>query len=99
MVVDGVRRVGIGTEPTTSDVGTGRVRSAAGSLASSGRRVVGSFTALGKVPHEVANIFKTKPATRTIGGDGASVTSVVGVARVAGEGFSAGGVLGRSRDC
>jgi len=92
VVIDGVRRIGIGTQPDY--VRLGAAAAVGNGLSLFGQSVTGSFSALGKVPGEVANIFKPKPATRTIGGSGASVTSVVGVARVAGEGFAAAGVSG-----
>ena len=92
VVVNGVRRIGIGTAPAAIRVGPA---GAVGySLGTFGQGVVGSFSALGKVPGEVSNIFKAKPPARTVGDGGAAVTSIVGVARVAGEGFSSTGFSG-----
>jgi len=92
VVVNGVHRVGIGTEPTFDRLGA--VGAVGYSFRTFGAGVVGSFGALGKVPTEIGNIFKSKPPARTVGGGGASVTSIVGVARVAGEGFSSAGLSG-----
>jgi membrane-associated protease RseP (regulator of RpoE activity) len=92
VVVAGVHRVGIGTEPAFDRLGP--VAAVGYSLRTFGSGVTGSFGALGKVPAEIGNIFKSKPPARTVGDSGASVTSIVGVARVAGEGFSSAGLSG-----
>ena len=92
VVVDGVRRVGIQTEPDLVRVGP--VAAVRYSFSTFGQNVTGTFGALGKIPTAVGNIFSSHPPKRTVGDQGASVTSVVGVARIAGEGFSSGGVSG-----
>ncbi|HEY8728029.1 MAG TPA: site-2 protease family protein [Acidothermaceae bacterium] len=92
VVIDGVRRVGIGTEPDFVRVGP--VAGVGYAFSAFGQNVTGTFGALGKVPHAISNIFSTHPPKRTVGDSGASVTSVVGVARIAGEGFASGGVGG-----
>jgi membrane-associated protease RseP (regulator of RpoE activity) len=96
VTVNGKPRVGIllGDAASVSYDRVGFAGAVTGTFRTFGQTFTGSFAALGKVPAEVENIFRNKPPARTIGDGGASVTSVVGVARIAGEGFSIGGVSG-----
>ncbi|MDQ1463922.1 MAG: hypothetical protein QOC73_863 [Actinomycetota bacterium] len=86
----------LGIAPQEQFVRVGPVAAAGTAASQFGKIFTGSFGALGKIPHEIGNIFKSKTPARTINDQGASVTSVVGVARIAGEGFSSGGVSGGS---
>jgi membrane-associated protease RseP (regulator of RpoE activity) len=87
-------RLGIG--PREQFVRVGPLAAAGTAADQFGKIFTGSFGALGKIPHEIGNIFKSKTPARTINDQGASVTSVVGVARIAGEGFSSDGISGGS---
>jgi membrane-associated protease RseP (regulator of RpoE activity) len=92
VVVNGVHRIGVGTQPYYTKLGAPAALGFA--VSSFGTVVTGSFHAMGKVPAEIGNVFSSHPAKRDVAGSGASVTSVVGVARVVGEGFSSTGVSG-----
>jgi membrane-associated protease RseP (regulator of RpoE activity) len=98
VIVDGKAKVGLGLndakDATYSKVGfSGAVT---GSFRMFGTLFVDSFKALGVVPHEIAQIISHPSAKReaTTGSSGGQVTSVFGVARFAGEAFSADGVSG-----
>jgi membrane-associated protease RseP (regulator of RpoE activity) len=66
----------------------------AGALSMFGQTITGSFAALGQVPHELSQILDHPNQHRQIGGSGAQVTSVVGVAHIAGDAFRSGGLSG-----
>jgi membrane-associated protease RseP (regulator of RpoE activity) len=96
VVVDGRARVGITLDDKDMTFSKTSVGGAVtGSFKEFGTLFVGSFKALGVVPHEIAQLI-THPAAKrvvdTSGGGGGQVTSVVGVAVFAGEAFKAGGV-------
>ncbi len=97
VVVDGQRRVGIlltdARSTTYTRVGVGAA--VTGSFSMFGQTTVGSFKALGAVPHEIGRILSGDQGKRSAeDGGGAQVTSVVGVAQISGEAFQAGGVSG-----
>jgi len=97
VVVDGQRRVGIllddAPNATFARVGVGGAFT--GAFKSFGTVFVGSFAALGHVPHELGQILSNPDAKRSAtGSGGAQVTSVVGVAHIAGQAFQADGVSG-----
>jgi membrane-associated protease RseP (regulator of RpoE activity) len=92
VVVGGKVRVGIEINDTALSR-LGPAAAAPRAFDDFGQVFTGSFAALGKVPHELGTVFASKQKQRTIDG-GSSVTSVVGVARVVGEGFSSTGLSG-----
>ena len=97
VTVDGQRRVGIGLDnaPSTTYDRAGFVGAVKGSFSLFGQTFVGSFSALGQVPHEVAQVLSGHQGARNIGsGGGSQVTSVVGVAQISGEAFQADGISG-----
>lgn len=90
-VVDGKARVGIGIDNASGRVGP--LRAVRQSFSTFGETVVGSFKAMGAIPHELAQIVHpTTNAQRTVDSGGGQVTSVVGVARFTGQAFDAGGI-------
>jgi membrane-associated protease RseP (regulator of RpoE activity) len=97
VTVDGSRRVGIlvGQAPSTTTVRVGFTGAVTGAFDAFGQTTVGSFKALGAVPHEIGRILSGDKQERTVSdGGGAQVTSVVGVAQLSGEAFQAGGFSG-----
>jgi membrane-associated protease RseP (regulator of RpoE activity) len=92
VVIGGVRKVGVSSEPDYTRLGpVAAVGSAFGDF---GTVIKGSAGAVGKIPSAIGNIFTTHPPKRTASGQGASVSSVVGIARIAGQGFASGGFYG-----
>jgi membrane-associated protease RseP (regulator of RpoE activity) len=97
VTVDGARRVGIlvGDAPSVKTVRVGFTGAVTGAFDLFGKTTVGSFKALGSVPHEIGRIVSGDQQKRTVDqGGGAQVTSVVGVAQLSGEAFQAGGFSG-----
>jgi len=97
VVVDGQRRVGVllKNAPSTTYQRVGVGAAVTGSFDLFGQTTVGSFKALGAVPHEIGRVLSGNQDKRTAeDGGGAQVTSVVGVAQISGEAFQAGGVSG-----
>lgn len=96
--VDGQPRVGVLLDdaPSATRDRVGFVGAVKGSFTTFGAIVVGSFQALGQVPHEVAQVLSGTQQPRSIDGNGSGtqVTSVVGVAQISGEAFQAGGWSG-----
>ncbi|MGH8890371.1 MAG: M50 family metallopeptidase [Acidothermaceae bacterium] len=94
---EGHRRVGIniGEAPGATYDRVGVANAVPRSFSLFGQVVTGSFSALGQVPHEVAQVLSGSQQKRTADGNGgATVTSVVGVAQISGEAFKAGGFSG-----
>lgn len=97
---DGHPRVGIniGDAPSATLDRVGIGSAFTGAFTSFGQTFVGSFKAMGAVPHEVGQVLSGSQNKRSItgdsGGGGAQVTSVVGVAQISGEAFKAGGISG-----
>jgi membrane-associated protease RseP (regulator of RpoE activity) len=93
VVSDGTPRIGF--SPALDLKRFGVLAAGANSFNLFGQTVVGSFKAMGAVPHEVGQILSGKQKERSItSGDGATVTSVVGVAQLSGEAFQAAGLSG-----
>jgi membrane-associated protease RseP (regulator of RpoE activity) len=98
VVVDGKARVGI--ELNDAKDATYHRASFSGVVTGTfktfGTLFVGSFKALGTVPHEVGQLFHNFGAPRKVdpNSGGGQVTSVVGVAQFAGEAFKAAGFSG-----
>jgi membrane-associated protease RseP (regulator of RpoE activity) len=93
VVSNGQPRIGFLPGPDHSRYGV--VGAAANSVSLFGQTTVGSFKALGAVPHEIGRILSGDQGKRTAdSGGGAQVTSVVGVAQISGEAFQAGGFSG-----
>ncbi|HEY3924019.1 MAG TPA: site-2 protease family protein [Acidothermaceae bacterium] len=92
VVIGGVRKIGVSDEPEYTRLGpVAAVGSAFGDF---GTVISGSAGAVGKIPSAIGNIFSAHPPKRTASGQGASVSSVVGIARIAGQGFASGGFYG-----
>jgi membrane-associated protease RseP (regulator of RpoE activity) len=87
----------LGVAPADQYTYYGVLAAAARTPSTFGSLFVGSFAALGHVPHEVGHLLTHPQAKRSlVGSSGSSsqVTSVVGVAHVAGQAFQADGVSG-----
>ncbi len=80
----------IGFQPVDQGVRAGPL----GAFNLFGQMVTGTFGALGQVPHEISQILSHPHQPRQIGSSGGQVTSVVGVAQVAGDAFKYGGASG-----
>jgi membrane-associated protease RseP (regulator of RpoE activity) len=99
VVVGGRARVGISLEDA-KDATYDRISlsgAVTGSFKTFGTLFVGSFKALGVVPHEISRLVSHPSAKRVVdtgNGGGGQVTSVVGVAQFAGEAFKAAGFSG-----
>ncbi|MDQ1486289.1 MAG: hypothetical protein QOJ62_1982 [Actinomycetota bacterium] len=98
VTVQGKSRVGIllADAKSTTYVRVGLPGAVTGSFKTFGSVFVGSFKALGSVPHEIGQLLSNPQAKRTLNPDtgGGQVTSVVGVAQFAGEAFKANGLSG-----
>jgi membrane-associated protease RseP (regulator of RpoE activity) len=84
----------LGFQPGNQVKRVGAIAAAGAAFTNFGQGVTGSFAALGKVPHELGQIFSAHHEKRTIDSGGGQVTSTIGVARLAGEGFSDNGFSG-----
>ena len=97
VVLDGRARVGISLDnKNMTFTKTSLSGAVTGTFKTFGTLFVGSFKALGVVPHEISQLV-THPAAKRVadtGNGGGQVTSVVGVAVFAGEAFKAGGLSG-----
>jgi membrane-associated protease RseP (regulator of RpoE activity) len=93
---EGHRRVGITVGDARTYKQLGIAGAASGSFSLFGQTFVGSFKAMGAVPHEVGQVLSGSQGKRSITDEsgGAQVTSVVGVAQISGEAFKAGGFSG-----
>jgi membrane-associated protease RseP (regulator of RpoE activity) len=90
-VVDGVPHVGVSTEDVVVRVGP--IAAAGTAFSDFGQEITQSFAALGHVPSELTSVLNTHDK-RQIDNSGGKVTSLIGVARLSGQGFKAGGFSG-----
>jgi membrane-associated protease RseP (regulator of RpoE activity) len=87
-LVDGVPHIGVSTDDVFARVGP--IAAAGTAFSTFGSGVVQSFAALGHVPSELRNVLNTHDK-RQLDNSGGKVTSLVGVARLSGQGFAEGG--------
>jgi membrane-associated protease RseP (regulator of RpoE activity) len=90
-LVSGVPHLGISTDDVVNRVGP--LTAVGAAFSGFGGEVTASFAALGHIPSELGSALNTHDK-RQIDSSGGKVTSLVGVARLSGEGFKAGGFSG-----
>ncbi len=91
VLVTGVPHVGVSTQEIVTRVGP--ISAAATAFSLFGKGFTGSFVALGHIPSELSSALNTHDK-RQIDSGGGKVTSLVGVARLTGQGFKANGISG-----
>jgi len=90
-VVDGIPRIGIASGGVFNKLGP--VAAFTGAFSDFGKEFTESFAALGHVPSELGSALNTHDK-RTTDNSGGKVSSLIGVARISGQGFKAGGLSG-----
>jgi membrane-associated protease RseP (regulator of RpoE activity) len=91
VLVSGVPHIGVETNDVVTRVGP--ITAVGAAFSDFGQEVTASFGALGHIPSELTSALNTHDK-RQIDSTGGKVSSLVGVARLSGEGFKAGGFSG-----